>query len=1171
MPRLLLPFLLLLASLPGTLAAPLRAALDAPLLFVKRQPYWAGHIYDDYYTWHPGGGIYVLENPADPPEAHRIRAVIDPKTPETLGVGVYREPDLSWDAKRIIFAFRGSATSGTSLYEIGIDGKGLRRLTEPETACPITKCRYAQDFPGHHDIAPCYLPDGRIAFTSTRSRARVPCFNSAVDVLHVLGPATGKIECLSVNNVNEFDPSVLPDGRILFGRWEYVDKTALYMQSLWTVSPDGSNETAFFANNLAKPTAVLDARAVPGTSLVVASLTPHNGQAAGAIAMIDPALGKNNLQAITNFTPEFKTEMDQGIRRGFCDPWPLSSDLVLAANNTKGEGVIQLLHRDGRRETVVADPAISCYSPIPVKPRARPPVVASTAGSSPAGFFVRDIHRGLSGIEPGTVRWLRVIEETARVSEIPPGGRWWNQAFLVSWQGAYIVKNVLGVVPVEPDGSAHFQAPPGKALYFQALDGKGRALQSMRTFVQARPGLTRSCVGCHEPKAGAAANRRPSLAAARAPSRLQEEPWGSGWLDYPSMVQPVLDRNCVSCHGGEKGIAASLDLSGGWTWAFNLSYETLIRNTLVGFLNCNNGSVHTARILPPKSHGSGQAPLTDLLVSRHKGRLQAMTEAEVRLVLAWMDTNSNYHGNWDWTPQATCKPVLDAGAKLAVAMRERGCVRCHEPTVGPDWINLDRPEMSRILRAPLAADAKGFGLGWCRERKARRVGPLVTQRAQPPDAFRPARVPPRDASGTLVAPFASVADPGYQSMLEIIRQARALALADPRVDLPGAMPEPGEIRHLVPPVAPKTAPPLLASAEADGAIRLSWTCRAELIGLEFALHRGPTVDFVPTAETQLGTTPRFDMVDTTAPTGIAHYALTVGNAQPSRVAVTVPPPRPVPFAPVTGAEPLVEAIRVSWAAIPWPGVRYRVFRAPIDVDGWIELTKAPLAGLALVDLRAKDTEKWRYGVRAVDRRGRVGELGPTAAAAALPAPIEPVLRFPGDDASTAKLHAGARLSGQELDLAKGGFVLLPDHDDLSPRSGFTAFVRVRFDKLAQMPVVLAHGNWNRDGWFLQVIGGRWRWHMAKTSCDGGKIVTGRWLALAAVYDLGKLRLYVDGKLVAQADCTEPPLPFRGPLTIGQYSQRRADYQVFGAIRDLRIYRRALPAGEVKALQEAMHN
>jgi len=79
--------------------------LDAPLLFVKQHPYFAGHIYDDFYTWHPGGGIYVLENPAASTADRRIRAIIDAGTNATLGPGVYRDPDLSWDAQHLLFAF----------------------------------------------------------------------------------------------------------------------------------------------------------------------------------------------------------------------------------------------------------------------------------------------------------------------------------------------------------------------------------------------------------------------------------------------------------------------------------------------------------------------------------------------------------------------------------------------------------------------------------------------------------------------------------------------------------------------------------------------------------------------------------------------------------------------------------------------------------------------------------------------------------------------------------------------------------------------------------------------------------------------------------------------------------------------------------------------------------
>lgn len=782
--------------------------LDRPLLFVKRHPYMAGHIYDDYLTWHPGGGIYILENPGDPQDQHRVRPVIDPSTPETLGAGVYRDPELSWDATRVLFAFKGSQDGDTALYEIGLNGKGLRRITQPGEDCHQIEDPQGLIGRGRHDITPCYLPDGRIAFTSTRSGGLVMCFNSYIDTLHTVNPDGTDLRTISVNNVNEFDPAVLPDGRLLYGRWEYVDKTALYLQSLWTVHPDGTQETALFGNNLAKPTAILDARPVPDSPLIAATLTPHNGQAVGAIVTIDPRKGKNDLGALVNFTPEYPTEIDQGLKRGPSDPWPLTEDCMLIANNAPDlgpHGILQLIDRFGTRVTLHRDAEISCYSPMPIRPRPRPPIRPSQLQpNQPARFLVQDVYRGLDGIERGAVKKLRVVETTARVSGVPPGGRWWNQAFLVSWQGAYDVKNVLGTVPVEADGSAYFDAPPGKALYVQALDAEGRLVQSMRTFVQAAPGLTRSCSGCHLPDDDLAPTVPGTIPAAlaRGPSRIEPESWGHGFIHYPTDIQPILNRHCVSCHGGKEGIGGGIDLSGGWTWAFNISYETLIRHTQIGFLNCNNGSVRTTEMLPPRTHGSGQAPLATLLLDGHTDRLQNMPRVDIEHVLAWMDLNGNYYGRWDYTEHAVCGSLLASREPLLQTMEQAGCLECHQREIGHDWVNLHTPERSRILRAPLASD-QALGLGWCRERPSPPVTQaLVEQRHQPPDVFNPAVTRVRDETGIPRDTFADTAQPAYQAMLRIIQGARMTALQTPRVDMPGARIIPGKCRELPPLGAP---------------------------------------------------------------------------------------------------------------------------------------------------------------------------------------------------------------------------------------------------------------------------------------------------------------------------------------------------------------------------------
>ncbi|HYW78249.1 MAG TPA: hypothetical protein VE890_01690, partial [Thermoguttaceae bacterium] len=332
----------------------LRAKLDFPLLFTRRPNIQGIHIYDTYYKWFPGGGIYVLENPSDPPEQHRVRTVIDPTSKETLGEGVYWQPELSYDATRVLFCHKGTATGSTSIYEIGIDGSGLRRITNP--------CECEREYHGRgggvHDFGPSYLPDGRIVFTSNRFSSLIPCADEGSDILHVMDPDGSNIHAISVNCETEFDPNVMDDGRILFGRWEYIDKTALTVQSLWTVYPDGTNETAMYANNMVFPEAVLDPRQVPGEQyLVVASFTPHNSPPRGTVAMIDTSMDKNDPAAIHNFdTPENPTNN----RGDSCDPWPLSRDVILYSGMNNGKNAIMMVNRNGDREVIFADPAIDC-------------------------------------------------------------------------------------------------------------------------------------------------------------------------------------------------------------------------------------------------------------------------------------------------------------------------------------------------------------------------------------------------------------------------------------------------------------------------------------------------------------------------------------------------------------------------------------------------------------------------------------------------------------------------------------------------------------------------------------------------------------------------------------------------------------------------------------------
>ncbi|MCB1129288.1 MAG: hypothetical protein KDM81_22500, partial [Verrucomicrobiae bacterium] len=218
-----------------------------------------------------------------------------------------------------------------------------------------------------------------------------------------------------------------------------------------------------------------------------------------------------------------------------CEPYPLGKDFIVFSDQHEGRNALFLIRRNEddslTRELLFSDPTIDCHSPIPIR-------VQQLAAVRPAqgdrtqdhGYFLlEDVYQGMPNVPRGTVKKLRVVEETSRVSPTPGSGPF-NQTFTISAALAWTAKNYLGEVSIEPDGSAYFEAPAGKMLFFQALDAEGRCVRSMRTFIQAAPGTTRGCIGCHENKQEAFQGKGLAIAQTKPPQQIRDESWGSGVL-----------------------------------------------------------------------------------------------------------------------------------------------------------------------------------------------------------------------------------------------------------------------------------------------------------------------------------------------------------------------------------------------------------------------------------------------------------------------------------------------------------------------------------------------------------------------------------------------------------------------------------------------------------------
>jgi len=612
------------------------------ILFVKRHPYLASHNYSDILDsqFRPGGGICVLEIP-------RSQGRLEPSDAKLVTLfdgseGIARDPIAGFDAETIFFAYRPnkSPTPDRKCYwhlmSMRPDGSRLKQLSDGP----------------FHDHHPCPLPDGGLSFISTRCRARYLCWRPQAFVLFRMEADGGNIRPLSFANVSEWTPATMRDGRILWTRSEYIDKGANFGHTLWAIRPDGTHPELVFGNDTIN--CYINGHEVPGSREICCTIFSHGGDHNGPLGLIDLGKGPFDSSALTNITPDINPHYDMNWPRRECfrDPMPVSRDYFLASHAPAGRFGLYVVDRYGNRELLYLDPSIGSMAPTPLRPTPRPAVLDSHAPQvAVAGmgqFTVADVYQGLEPLVPrGKVKYLRVCQEVRSDLEELSNGELRDdhppfQDFYATpvhkvsgpfgWP-SYVAKASLGIASVETDGSASFYAPAGKVLYFEALDEDFNEIQRMRSVVQLQPGEKRSCIGCHEDRKTTPPVRQ-TIAARRAPSRLDLPPWGTEPFSYEKVVQPVWDAQCVRCHDAKDkqdfNLAGTLDAE-----RVPASYRTLIAGGWVHYFDWGYGVRHHKA--EPVSFGTLKSKLWQVL---DKGHYDVMlTREEMRRVKCWIDLN----------------------------------------------------------------------------------------------------------------------------------------------------------------------------------------------------------------------------------------------------------------------------------------------------------------------------------------------------------------------------------------------------------------------------------------------------------------------------------------------------------------------------------------------------
>ena len=653
------------------------------LLFIKRHRSTFNHMCDQYYGTNavPGGGVFVLHDPFGPaPEALDLLAGVPVESGrlagKTLETGSFLSPELSFDGRTVMFAWvecvgnrghidhldhsRGHWDEGRCyhLFSARIDGSGnpggrdLRQLTDGT----------------FNDFDPCFLPNGRVAFITERRGGYLRCGRACPSyTVYDMKPDGSDIRVLSPHENNEWHPSVTHDGMLLYTRWDYVDRHGCTAHHPWIMTPDGRDSRAIHGNFSTKSQRAdmeMDLRVIPGSRKIVGTATPHHGQAFGSLIIIDPKVPDDDAMApVKRLTPDIGFPESQGGKQVYGTPWPLGDNYHLCVydagmrsgkasqgqKHKRGDYGIYLVDAFGNKELIYRDPDIACLSPMPLRSRPTPPVVPSQcdrlATNPPAvgTMAVMDVYASLlKWPEDTKITALRIYQ--IHPSSVPTGRPPHETGRRIAEAGdsVNLARSILGTVPVEEDGSAHFTLPALKEVFFQALDENGLAVQSMRSATWVQPGEQMLCKGCHEPRSQAApASQRPPLALERPPSIPEPDVDGTNPFSYPRLVQPVLDRHCVDCHVEKKALPLGRRIVHSKlpraTPVFE-SYDSLIHE----FAFWRYGDQYRTK---PGAFGARASKLYQLLQDGHYD--VRLSKEEMHRITVWLDSASNFYGVYE--------------------------------------------------------------------------------------------------------------------------------------------------------------------------------------------------------------------------------------------------------------------------------------------------------------------------------------------------------------------------------------------------------------------------------------------------------------------------------------------------------------------------------------------
>jgi HEAT repeat protein len=445
-----------------------------------------------------------------------------------LTTGAVYKPEPSFDGKKVLFSLRRDGEDWFHLYEVNVDGTGLRQLTDGP----------------FNDFGGVYLPDDRIVFCSDRTGYLEEYHEERTETLFVMnGDGTG-IQQITFLPGTYFEPTVLRDGRILFSFWDafHIDVPPFdkHETVLMTVHPDGTQERQLFGVGqyrffnrerhsgigLTQPREMPDGRILVQSEMGPAMLDVRAGLSVrDALAPVFPGTTSIQLGGTTH-----RSHLSPLGTRSTAHPLPDGRFLYSATLPGARDSAIYVCDPDTRREQLVFNiPNYAEFDAVPVLvPRPRPARLPETLDRRQSLPKSPKTSEG----SPATTRFLVVA---GRVADNPQRAEAFKRArFFRVLEAEYtgvttsshtnLETRILGVVPILPDGSCYFEAPADTPLFLDPIDAGGNRVlmewgypntsvkvgthypATQMAYMSGRAGETRSCYGCHATQTDAVPN-----------------------------------------------------------------------------------------------------------------------------------------------------------------------------------------------------------------------------------------------------------------------------------------------------------------------------------------------------------------------------------------------------------------------------------------------------------------------------------------------------------------------------------------------------------------------------------------------------------------------------------------------------------------------------------------